>query len=81
MSEEILKRNYDKSGDPLGDWELFTIGETNLNALKKFNIIPKKTYGKYGSKQPDELVVDRRGKEPEVLLVVEYNSIQRKRKR
>ncbi len=72
MSEEILKRNYDKSGDSFGDWELFTIGETNLNALKKFNIIPKKTYGKYGAKQPDELVVDRRGKEPEVILVVEY---------
>ncbi len=72
MSEEILKRKYDKAGDPLGDWEFFTIGETNLNALKKFGIIPKKDYGAFASNKPDELVVDRRGVDPDVLLVVEY---------
>lgn len=72
MSEEILKRNYEKKGEAFGEWELFTIGETNINALKKFDIVPQKSYGKFGYKQPDELVVDRRGSSPEVILVIEY---------
>ncbi|MGR5240526.1 N-6 DNA methylase [Photobacterium damselae] len=72
MSEEILKRGYDKKGDVLGEWELFTIGETTLNQLKKFGIIPNKSYGSNGKRQPDEIVIDRRNGEPEVLVVVEY---------
>lgn len=76
MSEEILKRGYDKSGDPFGKWELFTIGETTINQLKKFNIVPKKTYGSDGRRQPDEIVIDRRNGVPEVIAVVEFKSPQ-----
>ncbi len=74
MSEEILKRGYGSRGDAFGDWELFTIGETNLNQLKKFGIIPQKNYGESGHYQPDELIVDRRTSSPEVLVVVEFKS-------
>lgn len=74
MSEEILKRGYESHGDKFGDWELFTIGETTLNQLKKFGIIPRKNYGDHASYQPDELIVDRQGSTPEVLVVVEFKS-------
>ncbi|MBE4030162.1 N-6 DNA methylase [Vibrio parahaemolyticus] len=74
MSEEILKRGYDKKGESLGHWELFTIGETTINQLKKFNIVPKKAYGSDGRRQPDEIVVDRRNGTPEVIAVIEFKS-------
>ena len=74
MSEELIKRGYEKSGDSFGNWEYYSIGETNINALKKYGIVPRKTYGVYGNKAPDALVVDRTGDEPEVLLVVEYKT-------
>lgn len=74
MSEEIYKRGYDKKGDVLGDWEIFTIGETSINQLKKFGIVPNKTYGSDGRRAPDEIIIDRRNGTPEVIAIVEFKS-------
>lgn len=73
MSEEIIKRGYDRKGDQFGEYELFTIGDTNINALKKYRIVPNKNYGEFGKNKPDRLVVDRREPtKPVVLVVVEH---------
>lgn len=72
MSEELRKRGYDKKGNPFGEWEFFSIGETTINQLKRYKIVPNKAYGQDGSRQPDELVVDRRGATPEIIAVVEH---------
>lgn len=72
MSEELLQRGLSENGLKIGAYEYYNIGNTTLNQLKKFKIIPNKEYGSYGSRKPDGLLVDRRNKENvKVILVLE----------
>jgi len=73
MSEELKANNYTKNGNPFGVYELYTIGATTINELKKYKIVPNKDYGEYGRRKPDGLIVDRRNKDDiKVIAVIEY---------
>jgi len=72
MSEELIKRGLIEHGLIVGNYEFYNIGDTTLNQLKKYKVIPNKDYKEYGSRQPDGLLVDRRNKENiKVILVIE----------
>lgn len=75
MSEELLQKNLKKSGIIVGNYEYYSIGNTNLKELKIYNIIPTKDYKDYGLRKPDALLIDRRNKkEINVILVIEWKS-------
>ena len=73
MSEELIKRGLLKSGTKILNYEYYQLGETTLDQLKPYKIIPNKDYGKYKSKKPDALLVDRQNlQNPQVIVCVEY---------
>jgi len=77
MSEELRQRGYlDRRGRvrgvPVGPFEGFNLGNTTLDQLKRSGIIPDRSYGKYHTRKPDGLVVDRRADEPLVKFVVDF---------
>lgn len=76
MSEELIHKGLKESGIKIGDFEFYPIGDTTLNQLKKYKIIPNKDYKKYGPRKPDALLVDRRDKKNiKTILVLEYKDI------
>ncbi len=78
MSEELIQKGFTQSGIKVGNYEFYPIGTTTLNQLKKYKIIPKHNYGKYGTRKPDALLVDRRNKNDiKVLAVIEYKDIDK----
>jgi len=79
MSEELLQKGYVNrkgrvKGDILGPYEGFNLGATTLDQLRKYGIIPDRSYGKRGKNKPDGIVVDRRGASPIVKFVVEFKN-------
>lgn len=78
MSEELRQRGYLNSkgkvrGVPVGPYfEGFDLGATTFDQLRRVGIIPDRNYGKYNTRKPDGLVVDRRGEEPVVKFVVDF---------
>lgn len=73
MSEELIQKGYTEHGITIGNYEYYDLGNTTLDQLKAYKIIPKKDYGKHKSKRPDELLVDRQNKkQPQVIVCVEY---------
>jgi type I restriction-modification system DNA methylase subunit len=77
VSEELRQKGYlDKSGHArgtlVGAYESFNLGATTFDQLRRAQIIPDRDYGKYQTRKPDGLVVDRRGDEPIVKFVIEY---------
>lgn len=77
MSEELLQKGYvdhkgHVRGEPVGPYEGFNLGATTLDQLRKYKIIPDRSYKKYGRNRPDGIVVDRRGGSPIVKFVVEF---------
>jgi type I restriction-modification system DNA methylase subunit len=73
MSEELIQRGLTKGGLIIGNYQFYNIGNTTLNQLKKYKIIPDKDYKEYGSRQPDGLLVDRRNtKKIKVSLIIEH---------
>ena len=77
MSEELLQKGYINSkgrikGDPIGPYEGFNIGATTIDQLRKYHIVPDRSYGKHGKNKPDGIVVDRRGDTPAVKFIVEF---------
>jgi len=73
MSEELIQKGLTEHGLKIGIYEFYQIGNTNLNELKRYKIVPDKNYAEYGSKKPDALLVDRRNKNNiKVVLVIEY---------
>lgn len=73
MGEELQSLGYEKTGIYIGEYEYYPLQRTSLNQYKKAKVIPLKDYGKYGSRQPDGLLVDRTNKENiRVIAVVEY---------
>lgn len=75
MSEEIVQKQMQESGLKVGPYELYSIGATTLNQLKKYNIIPDKDYGDYSNGKPDAILVDRRNRSNiKVIAVVEHKN-------
>src|SRR5437867_208079 len=77
MSEELRQKGYiDKRGrargEPVGEYEDINLDATTLDQLRRFGIIPDRSYGRFHTKKPDGLVVDRRGDEPIVKFVVDF---------
>lgn len=72
MSEELAQKGLTEHGLRIGNYEFYNIGNTTLNQLKKYKIIPDKDYKEYSSRKPDTLLVDRRNKKQiKVILVTE----------
>jgi len=81
MSEELLQKGYVRArgrvrGDSVGPYEGFNLGATTIEQLRKYRIVPDRSYGKHGRRKPDGLVVDRRGESPVVKLVVEFKDLR-----
>ncbi len=77
MSEELNQRGLSKNGIFIGEYEFFPTHSTTLNQYKQLKIIPHKNYGKYDTRKPDGLLIDRRDKtNPKVILVLEYKKPQ-----
>lgn len=77
MSEQLRARGYLNAagftaGDPLGNYESFTIGDVTMKQLSRAGIIPKGEYKGVATRKPDGLVVDRRSGTPDVRLVIEH---------
>lgn len=73
MSEELIKRGYTKNGKAFGRFEFYNIGDTTINSLISYNIVPKKDYKKYTAKKPDGLICDRRNKKNVTVIAVIEN--------
>jgi hypothetical protein len=54
MSEELKQKGLIKNGLQIGNYEYYNIGNTNLNQLKKYKIVPDKDYiyMEYGDQIP-----------------------------
>lgn len=57
MSEELLQKGYVSRkgivhGDKIGPYEGFNLGATTLDQLRKYGIVPDRSYGKYGKRKP-----------------------------
>ncbi|GEN73694.1 N-6 DNA methylase [Chryseobacterium lathyri] len=74
MSEELIKRGLQKNGLKFGNYEYYNIGDTNINSLRAYDIIPNKPYSdEVLRKKPDGILVDRSNKSNiQVLVVVEH---------
>ncbi|HII4515057.1 TPA: N-6 DNA methylase [Clostridium perfringens] len=72
-SEEIIKKRYEKSGLKITSYQYYSLGESTLNQLGSYNIIPKNDYKEYSKRKPDGLLVDRRNSDNiRVIAVEEY---------
>lgn len=68
-----MQKYLNKGGLILGPFEYYNLGNTTLNDLKKYKIIPNKNYDSYGLRKPDGLLVDRRNKKKlNVILAIEW---------
>lgn len=73
MGEELIQRNLTKSGIKIFNYEYYDIGNSTLNQLKSHKIIPDKNYGKYATRKPDGLLVNRQNiNDVKVIAVIEY---------
>lgn len=73
MSEELVRKEYIEQGKQFYNFEYYDIGDTKIETLLRYNIIPTKDYGKFNSKKPDAIIVDRRNKRNiQVIAVVEF---------
>lgn len=73
LSEELVPKRLTKSGIKIGNYEFYNIGNTTLNQLKRYKIIPLKDYREYGSRKPDAILIDRGNKNRiHVICVIEY---------
>ena len=64
MSEELIQTIPQK----IGNYTYLKLGATTLNQLKANGVIPKKNYGKLGTKKPDGMVIHH----GTVKAVIEY---------
>jgi type I restriction enzyme M protein len=73
MGEELQSLGYQKNGIFITEYEYYPLQRTSLDQYKKAKVVPSKTYGKYGKRQPDGLLVDRsNSKDLRVIAVLEY---------
>lgn len=72
-SEEIIKKGYEEAGLKITAYQYYSLGESTLNQLASYNIIPTCDYKEYGRRKPDGLLVDRRNQDNiRVIAVEEY---------
>jgi len=72
-SEELIQKGLSEHGIKINDYEYYELQTTTLNQLKESKIIPDRDYGKYFTRRPDMLLVDRRDKQNiKVIVVGEY---------
>jgi type I restriction enzyme M protein len=62
MSEEIIRKGLTEHGLKVGDYEFYPVGDSTLNQLKKYKVVPNHPYTDYTTRKPDALIVDRRNK-------------------
>jgi len=75
VSEELIRKGLTEDGIKVGKYDYYPIGDTTLNQLCVYKIIPCRDYKEYSLRKPDALLVDRRDKkQPKVVLVMEYKS-------
>ena len=80
-SEEIIKKGYEESGLKISSYQYYSLGESTLNQLSSYEIIPKTDYGDYSKRKPDGLLVDRRNKNNiRVISVEEYKKKEKFKK-
>ncbi len=73
MSEELTQRGLHEKGLALGEYEYFPLIATTLGQYQKAKIIPNIDYGKYSTRKPDGLIVQRAARqEPRVYAVLEF---------
>jgi type I restriction enzyme M protein len=73
MSEELISRNLLKKGFEIGEYEFFPTHSTTIKQYKQAKIINNLDYGTFENKKTDGLLIDRRNKNnQQVILVVEY---------
>ena len=73
MSEGLIKHDLTEGGLQFGPYEFFPLDHVTIKQLRDYKIIPNRAYPKEVLPlQPDGLLVDRRGRQPKVLAVVEY---------
>lgn len=73
MSEELIQKGLTENGLKVGNYEYYNIGQTTINELVKFSVVPDIDYGDYGLLKPDGLLVDRRNmRNVQVIAVIEY---------
>jgi type I restriction-modification system DNA methylase subunit len=73
MSEELNRKNLQKNGIFIGNYEYYPIGNTSINQLKNHAIVSPVDYKKYGKLKPDALLVYRNNKKnPQVIVVIEH---------
>lgn len=76
MSEELIRKGLTEHGLKIGSYEFYPVGDSTLKQLKKYKVIPNRTYTGYATRKPDALLVDRRNKSKiEVVLVAEHKDI------
>ena len=77
MSEELIQKGLTENGLKVGNYEYYNIGQTTINELVKFSVVPDIDYGDYGLLKPDGLLVDRRNmRNVQVIAVIEYKKTQ-----
>ena len=67
MSEELQSRGMLQKGQIVSHFEYLPIGATNLNQLKQAGHVPNKDYNQYGTRKPDRLLIERNGREANVM--------------
>lgn len=73
MSEELIKRNLEKHGIFVGDYEYYNTQDTTLNQYKKSGVIKDKNYNEYGIRRSDGLLIDRIGKnDTKIIALLEF---------
>jgi len=73
MSEELIQRNLMKKGIQIVEYEYYPTHSTTINQYKQLKIIQNNNYGKYRTRKPDGLIVDRRNiKDIRVILLLEF---------
>lgn len=70
MNEEFIQRGLDKNNptSKIGKWNYYSIGATNLKALKQADIIRNVDYGMLENKKVDGIIVGNK----EAIAIVEF---------
>lgn len=73
MSEELTQTGQSSHGLLVDGFEYYNVRSSTLNQLMNAGAIPRRDYGAYGTRKPDALLVDKRGKRSvKVKVVAEY---------
>ena len=75
MSEELIKRNLEKNGIFVGDYEYYNTHDTTVKQYKQAGAIKKVDYGEYEKRRSDGLLIDRIDKDnTKVIAILEWKT-------